>query len=83
MVAGHGSSHVGNQSRLWIRAPSSPTRGRFYLFLSVDFVSALLVPSSADTTNSGCTNEAGALAKEFSYMFGEKYLAKYCFKRES
>ena len=83
MVAGHALSRIGNQSRLWIRVPSSPKQGRFYLILSTDFVSALLVPSSADTTNVGRTGEAGALAKEVFYTFGEKYLAKYHFKRES
>lgn len=63
-------------------SPQQP-RGRAGFILSMDFVSALLVPSPADTANIGCTDKAGALAKEVFCMFGKKYLAKYCFKRES
>lgn len=77
-----GWSCIGKQTRLWIRAPGSPTQGRFYLFPSTDFVSVLLVLSYADRANIGCTKEAGALAKAAFYAIVEKSLAKYCFKRK-
>lgn len=47
-------------------------QGRFYLFLSGDFISTLSVPAYADTANIACTTDADALAKEVFYMFGEK-----------
>lgn len=52
VVKAGGSSRVGNRSGLWIRAASSPARGRFYLCSRTDFVSAFL---HADTTNNAFT----------------------------
>lgn len=68
--------------QLRVRAPSSPTQDRFYLLLSMDFVSPLLDPSQASAANNGLTEEAGAQAKEVYYTSGEKYLAKLHCKRE-